>query len=237
MVHVFFFIAQVIFLVPRLSVLVRDQTIRPPVFFMMTLLPSMVFLILEEPWFLGNTQTTNHSKVEIWNLKIWNIQKTIQSWNLFNTYPSPPTTHTWSPNKPPPWRQMVEVHLGEEGCRVFFWHFLAELLRIFQGCWDIPFSIELWSSWIGSLYNRKRQLQIHKNCRFFRCSLVVYPLDTGWKKSIQKSGGQNPKKKPFIRLDTELVEISGEFLKKTKTRSFGFAGFWDEPPPGWHEAI
>ena len=64
MVHVFFFIAQVIFLVPRLSVLVRDQTIRPPVFFMMTLLPSTVFLILEEPWFLGNTQTTNHSKVE-----------------------------------------------------------------------------------------------------------------------------------------------------------------------------
>lgn len=184
-----------LFFVPRLSVLVRDQTIRPLFFFMMTLLPSTVFLILEEPWFLGNTQTTNHSKVEIWNLKIWNIQKTIQSFNLFNTYLSPPTTHAWSPNKPPPWRQMVEVHLGEEGCRVFFWHFLAAQDVVFGWVtccdhlgmsWDVwsfigriwknrmnysgffravetyHFFFELWSSWIGSLYNRKRQLQIHK---------------------------------------------------------------------------
>ena len=61
------------------------------------------------------------------------------------------------------------------------------------------------------------------NGRFFHCSLVVYPLDTGWKKIHPKVGGgggaKPEKKKPFIRLDTEIVEISVNF-KKNKNQIF-----------------
>lgn len=70
------------------------------------------------------------------------------------------------------------------------------------------------------------------NGRFFHCSLVVYPLDTGSKFSIHKSGGRFPAKKrtsknrgfgdptqAFIRLDTEIVEISVNF-KKNKNQIF-----------------